>query len=202
MESFEDKLRRVLGERIDVVDYDESWPSLFDSEGARLAAYFPPGSIRRIEHIGSTAVPGLAAKPIIDILVGVDDYDFVIDEVAPAMEDAGYDYFLRPAFGEDGPRYPWLIGRDSSGRRVSHIHVALMDDAAQWDRVIFRDHLRRHPDIADDYAILKRDLAARFSDDREAYTQAKTAFITHATDAGIREALTRAATATNRGVQR
>lgn len=190
MESFEDKLRRVLAERIDVVDYDEAWPALFVSEAARLSAFFPPGSMRRIEHIGSTAVPGLAAKPIVDILVGVDDFAFVVERVAPLMEEAGYDYFWRPAFGEEGPRYPWFIGRDSEGARVSHIHVALIDDDSQWERVIFRDYLRRHPRIADEYAALKRDLAVRFPDDREAYTAAKTAFIATATAAAKGEGLT------------
>ena len=180
MESFEDKLSRVLGERIEVVDYDPEWPALFEAEAARLAAFFPPDFIRRIEHIGSTAVPGLAAKPIIDILVGVDDFDLVVDRVAPAMELAGYDYFFRPDFGDDGPRYPWFIGRDSSGVRVSHIHLALIDDVSQWDRVVFRDYLRSHKEAALEYAALKRNLAARFADDREAYTLAKSAFITQA----------------------
>lgn len=180
MESFEDKLSRVLAERIEVVDYDPAWPALYDAESARLAAYFPPGSIRRIEHIGSTAVPGLAAKPIIDILVGVDDFGLVVDSVAPAMERAGYDYFFRPELGDDGPRYPWFIGRDASGARVSHIHVALVDDTTQWDRVVFRDYLRSHRDAALEYAQLKRELATRLSDDREAYTLAKSEFVTDA----------------------
>ena len=96
MESFEAKLSRILAERVEVVDYDPARPVLFDAESARLVAYFPPDSIRRIEHVGSTAVPGLAAIPIIDILVGVDDFGFVVDSVAPAMERAGYDYFFRP----------------------------------------------------------------------------------------------------------
>jgi GrpB-like predicted nucleotidyltransferase (UPF0157 family) len=180
MESFEAKLSRVLAERIEVVDYDPAWPALFDAESLRLAAYFPPSSIRCVEHVGSTAVPGLAAKPIIDILVGVDDFDFVVDSVSPAMERAGYDYFFRPELGDDGPRYPWFIGRDASGVRVSHIHVALVDDTPQWDRVVFRDYLRSDSDAALEYAKLKRDLASRFSGDREAYTLAKTAFITEA----------------------
>ncbi|MDA3935525.1 MAG: GrpB family protein [Actinomycetota bacterium] len=177
MESFEEKMARVLGERVEVVDYDPAWPALFEAEAARLAAFFPPGSLQSVEHVGSTAVPGLAAKPIIDILVGVDDFDLILDQVAPAMEQAGYDYFFRPDFGDDGPRYPWFIGRDSSGVRVSHIHVALIDDLSQWNRVVFRDYLRDHEDAALEYAALKRDLAARFADDREAYTLAKTTFI-------------------------
>jgi GrpB-like predicted nucleotidyltransferase (UPF0157 family) len=199
MERFEDKLSRVLAERIEVVDYDSAWPALFDAESARLFPYFPSDSIRRVEHIGSTAVPGLAAKPIVDILVGVDDFDFVVEQVAPAMERAGYDYFFRPDFGDDGPRYPWFIGRDTSGIRVSHIHVALVEDASQWDRVVFRDHLRQHPDAVRQYAALKRDLATRFPDDREAYTLAKTGFIAQTMACARAEGLTSASTPTRSG---
>ena len=179
MESVEEKLARVLSEPIELVDYDPIWPLVFELESKHLARFFPAGVIRCIEHVGSTAVPGLAAKPIVDILVGVDDFYMVIDTVAPAMEAAGYDYFYRPKLGDDGPRYPWFIGRDRTGRRVSHIHVALTSDASQWDRVLFRDYLRNHPDVADQYAKLKRDLAARHAHDRESYTLAKTEFITH-----------------------
>ena len=181
MESFEDKLARVLGESIDVVAYDPSWPSIYEAEADRLAAFFPPGSIRRVEHIGSTAVPGMAAKPIIDILVGVDEFDFVVADVAPAMEAAGYDCFMRPAIGNEGPRYPWFIGRDEDGKRISHVHVVLASDESQWERVLFRDRLRVCPDVARSYSELKRDLANRFSDDREAYTLAKSEFITRET---------------------
>lgn len=181
MESFDDKLARVLAERIELVDYDPSWSSVYETEVARLSTFFPPGSIRRIEHVGSTAVPGLAAKPVIDILVGVDEFGFVVSDVAPKMEAAGYDFFLRPAFGNEGPRYPWFIGRDQAGRRVSHIHVALTDDDSQWDRVLFRDRLKLQPDVAREYDALKRDLATRHPDDRERYTLAKTAFIVRET---------------------
>lgn len=190
MESFEDKLSRVLAERIEVVDYDSTWPALFEAESARLAAHFPPDSICRMEHIGSTAVPGLAAKPIIDILVGVTDFGFVVDSVAPAMERAGYDYFFRPELGNDGPRHPWFIGRGPSDARVSHVHVARIDDVSQWDRVVFRDYLRSHADAALEYAALKRALAGRFADDREAYTRAKTEFITEALARARAEGLT------------
>jgi GrpB-like predicted nucleotidyltransferase (UPF0157 family) len=182
LESFEQKLARVLSEPIEFVDYDPIWPSVFESESKRLARFFPTGLICCIDHIGSTAVPGLAAKPIIDILVGVDDFSLVIERVAPAMEAAGYDYFFRPKLGDEGPRYPWFIGRDQTGRRVSHIHIALTRDASPWDRLVFRDYLRAHADMADQYARLKRDLSARYRHDREAYTLAKTAFITQVLD--------------------
>lgn len=188
-ESFEDKLRRVLAERIEIVEYDPAWPGVFAAEAARLRPIFPPGCIKRLEHIGSTAVPGLAAKPVVDILVGVDDIESVRRDVAPRMEAAGYDFFWRPTSGDDvGPFYPWFIGRDAARRRVSHVHVVTMDNAAQWERVAFRDHLRAHPDVAAEYADLKRELAERFAGDRETYTREKTAFILRVTEAAVREA--------------
>lgn len=180
MESFDDKLNRVLAERVDIVEHDPSWEKRYEAEVERLTAFFPPGAILRIEHIGSTAVPGLPAKPIVDILVGVEDLGFVEAEVAPRMEAAGYDFFMRPVLGDDGPRYPWFIGRDAEGRRLSHIHVALVGDVSQWDRLAFRDLLRAHPEAASEYAALKRDLAQRFGDDREAYTRGKSAFVRRA----------------------
>jgi GrpB-like predicted nucleotidyltransferase (UPF0157 family) len=181
-ESLEDKLRRVLAERIEVVEYDPAWPAVFAAEAARLRPFFPPGCIKRLEHIGSTAVPGLAAKPIVDILVGVDDRELVRREVAPRMEASGYDYFWRPTSGDDvGPFYPWFIGRDAAGRRVSHVHVVTLGQEGQWERVAFRDHLRGHPETAAEYAALKRELAARLGADREAYTEAKTEFILRVT---------------------
>ena len=186
-ESFDDRLRRVLAERIEIVDYDPAWPEVFAAEAARLRPFFPPGFIRRLEHIGSTAVPGLAAKPVVDILVGVDDVELVREQVAPRMEAAGYDYFWRPTSGDDtGPFYPWFIGRDAAGRRISHIHVAPLDMTGQWERVAFRDHLRSHPDVAAEYAALKRELASRLGDDREAYTEAKTEFILRVTELATR----------------
>jgi GrpB-like predicted nucleotidyltransferase (UPF0157 family) len=187
MESFETRLERVLGERIELVDYDSRWPGVFESEVARLRPLFEPCPIRRVEHVGSTAVPRLAAKPIVDILLGVDDLGCVDQRVAPEMESAGYDYFWRPLIGDTGPSYPWFIGRDGSGRRISHVHVALVGDSTQWDRVVFRDYLRSHPQTAHEYAGLKRELASRFAADRPAYTQAKSAFILAALASAARE---------------
>lgn len=189
MESFQQKLQRVLAEPIEIVDYDPTWPDLFAAEVARLKRHFPAGVVRRVEHIGSTAVPGLAAKPVIDILVGVGDVEFVREEIAPRMESAGYDFFWRPTRGDDtGPFYSWFIGRDERGGRISHLHVAGMEDVEQWDRVRFRDYLRAHPQVASQYADLKRDLAHRFGGDRESYTEQKTAFIVRVTRLAKEEA--------------
>jgi len=132
-------------------------------------------------------VSGLAAKPIVDIQLAVEDIHCVDRQVAPKMESAGYDYFWRPEIGDVGPSYPWFIGRDDLGRRISHIHVSSMEDAGQWDRVAFRDYLRSHPEAASEYAALKHDLACRLASDRAAYTQAKSSFILAALESAQRE---------------
>ncbi len=183
MESLEDKVRRVTAEVIDIVDYDPAWPACFEQEKQHLLACFPEGSIIRIEHIGSTAVPGLAAKPIIDMLVGVSDLALVREETAPLLEAQGYDYFWRPTRGDDGPPfYPWFIKRDAAGVRTHHIHVVEMGFAEHWDRVLFRDYLIAYPETAAQYATLKRRLAAEFTGDRVRYTEEKTSFIAEVTE--------------------
>ncbi len=183
MESLEDKVRRVTAEVVDIVDYDPAWPARFEQEKQHLLACFPEGSIIRIEHIGSTAVPRLAAKPIIDILAGVNDLALVREEIAPLLEAQGYDYFWRPTRGDAGPPfYPWFIKRDDAGERTHHIHVVEMGFAEHWDRVLFRDYLIAHPETAAQYATLKRRLAAEFAGDRVRYTEEKTAFIVAVTE--------------------
>ena len=132
MESLEDKVRRVTAEVVDIVDYDPAWPACFEQEKRNLLAFSPEGSIIRIEHIGSTAVPGLAAKPIIDMLVGVSDLAFVREGIAPLLEAQGYDCFWLPTRGDDGPPfYPWFIKRNAAGVRTHHIHVVEMGFAEQ-----------------------------------------------------------------------
>lgn len=126
----------------------------------------------------------MAAKPIVDILVGVTDLAMVSEQVAPALEARGYDYFWRPMHGDDGePFYAWFIGRDAAGVRTYHIHVVeMVGFDERWDNLLFRDYLRAHPDAATEYATLKRRLAADFGDDRETYTDQKTSFITRITE--------------------
>ena len=180
MESLQDKIRRVTSESVEIVDYDAEWPVSFEREKRHLLACFPEGSIVRIEHIGSTAVPGLAAKPIVDILVGVDDLSLIRARVAHVLEAQGYDYFWRPTHGDDGPPfYAWFIKRGTVGQRTHHIHVVGMGSAftEHWDRLLFRDHLIAHPDTADEYATLKRRLACGFPHDRVRYSEGKSAFV-------------------------
>lgn len=182
METAAQKLERVLRDRVEIVAYDPGWPERFEEEKKRLLALFP-GLIRRVEHFGSTAVPGLAAKPIVDLLIEVVSLDAARSSIAPVLERAGYDYFWRATHGDDGPPfYAWFIKRDGRGVRTHHLHL-VEADSAHWDRLLFRDYLIAHADCARRYEALKRRLADGHPADRVAYTRAKSAFIAEVTAA-------------------
>lgn len=156
------------GERVVVVDYDPDWPALFAEEAALIRTACG-GGLEAIEHIGSTAVPGLAAKPIIDIMAGVRHIAAAAGLIA-AMESLGYES-LGP-YGIEGRLY-FRRGEP----RSHHVHMVEMGSDFWRRHLMFRDHLRAHADAAAAYALLKRRLADRFGADREAYTNAKTPFI-------------------------
>ena len=181
METLEEKIRRVTAEEVAVVPYDPRWPILFEMERNHLRACLPEDLIGRIEHFGSTAVPGLAAKPIVDILVEVSDLEETKRRVAPILEGQGYDYFWRPTWGDDQPPYyAWFIKRDGRGVRTHHLHM-VESHFEHWDRLLFRDYLIAHPAVAGEYAALKFQLAEAHRDDRVTYTKAKTDFIIETT---------------------
>jgi GrpB-like predicted nucleotidyltransferase (UPF0157 family) len=174
MESLEERIRRVTAEPVEVVDYDPGWPAAFDRERQHLLSCLPSDLVVRIEHFGSTAVPGLAT---------------VREHVVSLLESQGYEYFWRPTFGDDGePFYAWFIKRDpASGKRTHHIHMVERTFASHWDRLLFRDYLIAHPDVAAQYGLLKREIATAPSTDRVRYTAAKGDFIQRFTDIARRE---------------
>ena len=184
MESQEQRVRRVIREEVAIAPYDPAWVESSRREREHLRSCLPTDLIRRIEHFGSTAVPGLAAKPIVDILVKVTDLEETRARIAPLLESQGYDYFWRPTHGDDGPPfYAWFIKRDpQNGVRTHHIHMVERDFVEHWDRLLFRDYQIEHPEVAKEYEALKKHLAVRTSHDRVAYTQGKTQFILKVTE--------------------
>ncbi len=153
--------------RIVIVDYDPSWPARFELERDRVQRAL--GALaHRIEHIGSTAVPGLAAKPIIDLLVTVTDPDDDVTTV-PALESAGYQLRVR----EPGHRMFRTPARDV------HVHVHVWRDSDPEVRryLRFRDQLRRSPQDRVAYQRLKQELAMRDWTDMNDYADAKGPFI-------------------------
>ncbi len=160
-------------DEIALVDYDPRWPDLFELEAARLRRILPSGLITRVEHFGSTAIPGLPAKPIIDLLVGVNSLAAARRDTLAPLATLGY------AFWSDDPdpsRMFFVRGLPPNGPRTHHIHMVALDSPF-WERLRFRDYLRAHSDEALRYAQLKRELAAQFSGDREAYTDGKTEYV-------------------------
>ena len=166
-----------------LLPYNPSWPELFESEKNHLREVLPQDLIGRIEHFGSTAVPGLSAKPIIDMLVEVTDLEEVKTRVVPVLEAEGYDYVWRPTWGDDVPPwYAWFIKRDADGIRTHHIHV-VEPHFEHWDRLIFCDYLIEHPAVAREYKELKLRLIKTYGHDRLAYTKGKTDFVVWTTAA-------------------
>jgi GrpB-like predicted nucleotidyltransferase (UPF0157 family) len=155
-------------------EYDPAWPLWFAGEKERLTRLIGVEHIFRITHIGSTAVPGLAAKPTIDILLEIEENTDVEKLLASLPED---EYIcLRQQTIPTLDLVLLLKGYTSAGfaERVFHIHVRYPGD---WDEVRFRDYLTAHPEAAGAYAALKGKLQEQFEFDRDGYTEAKSEFI-------------------------
>jgi GrpB-like predicted nucleotidyltransferase (UPF0157 family) len=165
--------RREMDE-IEIVDYDPRWPALFDEEARRLRATLDPSLIIEIEHFGSTAVPNLSAKPVIDILIAVRSLPNAHTPFIEGLRTLDYVWW---ADNPKADRMFFVKGMPPFGsRRTHHVHVTEIH-GEMWQRLTFRDWLRAHPDQARSYDQLKRRLATEYSTDREAYTDAKSAWI-------------------------
>ena len=152
---------------IEIVEYDSSWPAFYVAERERLAPLLPG---IEIHHIGSTAVYGLAAKPVIDMIALVDDLE---TNIAGVMRQASYKL---PARFNAKLVHRRFLCYPTISYRTHHLH--LVDEREDLDLCLrFRDILRSDTKLAAEYATLKRALAARFREDREGYTEAKSAFI-------------------------
>jgi GrpB-like predicted nucleotidyltransferase (UPF0157 family) len=150
--------------------YDPKWPDLFEAERALLARVLEAWLAGPIEHVGSTAVPGLCAKPVIDIMAAVES----LDASRPALvrlAEIGYCY--APYRTEV---MHWLC-KPSPELRTHHLHLVPYRGALWADRIAFRERLREDPGLADEYGRLKRELAETYGTDRESYTEAKGPFV-------------------------
>lgn len=168
------RIDKVVKEKIDIVSYNPRWTRSFSDEARFLQNKFPK-IIKRIEHFGSTAVPNLSAKPIVDMLIEVTSLKEVKKKIVPALIALGYDYFWRPEIDKP-PMYAWFIKRDKEGNRTHHLHM-VEKDSKLWERLYFRDYLREHPETAREYQKLKTHLVTQYPNDREKYTKEKTEFI-------------------------
>ena len=155
-----------------IEEADPTWTDRYDAEAARIRAALPSGLVARIEHVGSTSVPGLAAKPIVDIQLSMHTMT-PRDAYVEPLVGLGYRWVLDP-WDVDHE----FFSRDIDGERRFNLHVCAAGSRWEGRHLVFRDWLRSHPDDAAAYGDLKRELAAAHPKDPLSYTDAKSAFIT------------------------
>jgi GrpB-like predicted nucleotidyltransferase (UPF0157 family) len=159
------------GDPVWITPYDATWPEQFQQLAQLLRNALGPVALR-IDHIGSTSVPGLAAKPVIDMQISVTDFE-PLDAYRLPLERLGY------IFRADNPERTKRYFREAPGHPRVHIHVRRSGSFSEQFALLFRDYVRTRPDVASQYAQLKIGLAQRYSqvEDRVAYTEAKSPFI-------------------------
>jgi len=153
---------------IEVVDPDPEWASRFFAESERIATILGTALVR-IEHIGSTAIPGIKAKPIVDLMPLVVSIDSV-DALESEFETAGYNWYHE--YGLPGRRY---VNRDdvAAGKRIANVHIYQTDNPEVARHLAFRDYLRANPNLAAQYGAVKVQCAARYAHDVDAYNECK-----------------------------
>ena len=168
----EECLLAAISEDIKLHAYDPAWRAAFTAERERLIALLP-STFLEVQHIGSTAVPGLAAKPIIDILAGVES----MAETESLTERVCHcGYTTSAEFNATLNGRLWFM-RWANGHRTHHLHVVVHESELWHEHLNFREALRSRPNLAARYVALKSELAQQHSTDREAYTNAKAEFV-------------------------
>lgn len=160
----------IKDESIHITPYDETWVQKFEEEKNLIDKTIGTFITGGIHHVGSTAVPGLSAKPIIDIMVGVKN----LEESKPYIELLSKIHYQYYPYKPD--QMLWFC-KPSPEKRTHHLYLIETTNPEFKARLAFRDYLRNHPEERKEYQVLKINLAEKFTDDREAYTQAKTNFV-------------------------
>jgi GrpB-like predicted nucleotidyltransferase (UPF0157 family) len=178
MHRFDDTMLGLTYGQVRLVDSDPGWPAAFERVAAELGGALGERAVA-VEHVGSTAVPGLVAKPILDLAVGLAPTSDP-DQVIPAMERLGYQFC-----GDKGDTGGLLfVLEDRPAHRIAHVHV-VPHGSEKWRRYLaFRDRLRIDPDARASYAEVKCRLGEQCASDRQAYTAGKAAFVAGLLSAG------------------
>ena len=168
----QESLQAAINEEVHLRPYDPLWPSLFAAERERILGSLP-GIFVELQHIGSTAIAGMRAKPIIDVMAGVESMQ-VARGLAEPICDSGYT--TSTEFNATLDDRQWFM-RWKNGHRTHHLHVVVYGESAWRERICFRDRLRADSQLAARYSALKERLVQSHGADREAYTGGKSAFV-------------------------
>jgi len=155
---------------IELVSYRSEWADMFAAERTVLQGVIEPWLAEEIEHVGSTAIPGMMAKPIIDIMAPVESLEASMDAIQ-ALAEIDYNYWPYKA-----DEMHWFC-KPSPYHRTHHLHLVPLESSLWLERLRFRDALRNDEALRSEYSELKEGLAARFHSNREAYTEAKGEFV-------------------------
>jgi GrpB-like predicted nucleotidyltransferase (UPF0157 family) len=158
--------------KIKLVEYNPEWINMYENMKDSFLISFGD-KIAGIEHIGSTSVPGLGAKPIIDILLGVRKLSDA-DEIIPDMEKLGFEYVSK--YEDEMPNRRYFVKREN-GKNIYHIHTVEVNSPFWRRHIFFRDFLRNNPEVRDDYYKLKKELSGQEWESSNDYADAKTEFI-------------------------
>ena len=167
--------KKILGlhkDKVHLVSYCPDWVKEFKKEKEILQKIL--GAIAlQIEHVGSTSIPGLSAKPILDIAVAVENIE-TLAKLIPVLTKAGYD-----VLNSIENKGEILARKGNTENRTHYIHIEVIGSTYWNDHILFRDYLLKHPEYIKQYENLKESLAIQFQDDRKQYTSAKNEFIQH-----------------------
>lgn len=162
-----------------LVDYDPSWPQQYAEFASWLLGYLGPEIALRVEHFGSTAIPGMPAKPVIDVMVEIPSFSAGRRRALPLLSGEEWEYWW------DADHVVFVKREERMGRRTHHVHMAPCGHPL-WERLAFRDYLRSHPQEASRYAALKVNLGTAYREDRERYTVAKAEYVRQVTVTALR----------------
>jgi GrpB-like predicted nucleotidyltransferase (UPF0157 family)/predicted acetyltransferase len=177
--TFEDFIKNdvtvLKKDQIKIVEYNPEWPTDAENEISKLRSLLPASKIIDIQHVGSTAIPGMASKPIIDIQIAVKSLEEMKMIAVPILHKIGYEFWYD---NPDPERLFFVKGMPPFGeKRTHHVHIVEANSTHWKDKILFRDYLISHPEMAQEYQQLKKYYSEIFANDREAYTNAKGEFV-------------------------
>ncbi|MDQ0256342.1 GrpB-like predicted nucleotidyltransferase (UPF0157 family) [Evansella vedderi] len=155
---------------VQLCNYNPNWENQFENEKKSILDVLR-NKVVGIEHIGSTSIDGLEAKPIIDIILGVDDLNEVSHFIVP-LSEIDYEYVPKPEFKDRR-----FFRKGLFGKGTCHLHICEFNSKEWVEKLLFRDYLRLHPKAAEEYVSLKKELASKYKFDRPTYTKEKAPFI-------------------------
>ncbi|SFC67260.1 GrpB domain, predicted nucleotidyltransferase, UPF0157 family [Bacillus sp. OV322] len=165
---------------VNLSDYDPNWGKQFEYEQKRILDVLGDKAVG-IEHIGSTSIKGLEAKPIIDIIVGVQDLNEISNFVSP-LSEIDYEYVPKPEVKDRR-----FFRKGLWGQGTCHLHICEFNSSEWIEKLLFRDYLRLDPKVAEEYASLKKELASKYQFDRPTYTKKKEPFIKKIIEKAMKE---------------